>query len=392
VDIFTCDRVDYDSDLVVYTGCSNDPNPGPCPPTDLELLACNDDAVGCLGFSSAVKIDVVAGVCYTIRVGGFQEGDQGTGLLNIEKQPGGPNNDLCANRRPIFNGETEFDTTQAVTDGPGVPCTPLGPVNDIWWNYTAFFTGDINVTTCEELNGSADFDTVLVVYDGCDCDPLSPLLGCNDDDPDNACGSGAGGFHSTVVVPVTAGNCYKIRLGGFSGGSAGSGILDITKFEEGCPECNTPSSTDKVLVCHRPPGNRENGHTICIEEASADEHLENHAADTCGPCASEASGTLPGRRIDVISNKLDVFVGITPDIFDDAGAIAAFARFYRDGDIFILNTPKFVNGEVFLRWNVTSGGSLSSYEGTRLVLPMVGDGYEINAIYADSSPTLPSGR
>ena len=143
--------------------------------------------------------------------------------------PPGPNNDLCANRRPIFNGETPFDTTLASTDGPGVPCTPIGPVNEIWWNYTADFTGDINVTTCEELGGSADFDTVLVVYDGCDCDPLSPILGCNDDDPNNFCGTGAGGFHSTVSVPVVAGNCYKIRLGGFSGGSSGTGVLNIVK-------------------------------------------------------------------------------------------------------------------------------------------------------------------
>ncbi|MCZ6735881.1 MAG: hypothetical protein O7C65_08835, partial [Planctomycetota bacterium] len=189
------------------------------------LLACNDDFCG---LQSQVKVDLVGGQCYKIQVGGFSSGE-GAGQILISKQPPGPNNDLCADRRAIFNGETPFDTTLAATDGPGVPCTPIGPVNDIWWNYTAFVTGDINVTVCEQLGGSANFDTVLVVYDGCDCDPLSPLLGCNDDDPNNPCGTGGGGFHSTVSVPVVAGNCYKIRLGGFSGTSSGSGVLNIVK-------------------------------------------------------------------------------------------------------------------------------------------------------------------
>ncbi len=104
-------------------------------------------------------------------------------------------------------------------------------MNDIWFNYNADFTGDLQISTCEQLNGSADFDTVLVVYDGCGCAPLAPILGCNDDDPVNPCGTGGGGFHSTVTVPVVAGNCYKIRLGGFSGGSAGTGILSLNKQE-----------------------------------------------------------------------------------------------------------------------------------------------------------------
>ena len=266
VDIDTCQSIDFpslgDTVLTVYDGCD------PCPVDCTTELASDDD--GCASpttFASTVKIPVVAGNCYKIQVGGFN-GTQGAGILTITKQAAGgacclkdgtcvaaaaeadcdaqggtfqgggtdcadvicpPANDNCDNRLPIFNGATPFDTVGASTDGPGVPCTPIGPVNDIWYNYNADFTGDLNVTTCEELGGSANFDTVLVVYDGCVCDPLSPLLGCNDDDPNNFCGSGAGGFHSTVVVPVVAGNCYKIRLGGFSGGASGTGVLNIFK-------------------------------------------------------------------------------------------------------------------------------------------------------------------
>ena len=54
----------------------------------------------------------------------------------------------CEGRIPIFNGLTPFNTTMATTDGPPEPaCTGgAGPTNDIWYNYTADFTGDINVT------------------------------------------------------------------------------------------------------------------------------------------------------------------------------------------------------------------------------------------------------
>ncbi len=151
-----------------------------------------------------------------------------SGSLVSAPSDAGPPNNLCVNRTPIVNGVTAFDTTGATTDGPAEPaCTSgAGPVNDIWYNYNADFTGDLKVTTCEEKNGSATFNTVVVVYDGCTCAPLF-LLGCNDDDPVNPCGTGPGGFHSTVTVPVVAGNCYKIRVGGFAGGDAGPGELTI---------------------------------------------------------------------------------------------------------------------------------------------------------------------
>ena len=69
----------------------------------------------------------------------------------------------------------------------------------------------------------ANYDTDLVVYDGCAC-PMSDanMLGCNDDFG-TPCG-----FTSEVTVPVSSGNCYKIRVGGFQSGDFGSGTLLIT--------------------------------------------------------------------------------------------------------------------------------------------------------------------
>lgn len=70
----------YDTKLAVYDGCAA----GSCPPSDDALLACNDDACGTL--DSQVTIDVEAGNCYTIRVGGYN-GDQGDGTLSITCEP-----------------------------------------------------------------------------------------------------------------------------------------------------------------------------------------------------------------------------------------------------------------------------------------------------------------
>ncbi len=81
--VSTCNNADYDTDLVVYSGCNT------CPPGDAELLGCNDDAEGCAGFTSEVSVDVVAGNCYKIRVGGWNPGDEGNGTLTITCEPTG---------------------------------------------------------------------------------------------------------------------------------------------------------------------------------------------------------------------------------------------------------------------------------------------------------------
>jgi hypothetical protein len=82
--VTTCEELgggaSYDSDLVVYDGTD-------C--TALPFLACNDDdpvnacggSTG--GFHSTIQIPAVAGSSYLIRVGGWNLGDAGVGILNI---------------------------------------------------------------------------------------------------------------------------------------------------------------------------------------------------------------------------------------------------------------------------------------------------------------------
>ena len=75
LEVSTCGLVDYDSEIVVYanTECS-----------DLVVLGCNDDAPDCAGNSSRVIVPVVEGQDYLIRLGGWTEGEIGSGEIFVQ--------------------------------------------------------------------------------------------------------------------------------------------------------------------------------------------------------------------------------------------------------------------------------------------------------------------
>jgi hypothetical protein len=47
-----------------------------------------------------------------------------------------------------------------------------------------------------------------------------------------------------------------------------------------------PEDTKKTTICHIPPGNPSNAHTICVGNAAVNAHVRNHN-DPIGPCAVE---------------------------------------------------------------------------------------------------------
>ena len=47
-----------------------------------------------------------------------------------------------------------------------------------------------------------------------------------------------------------------------------------------------PSDVKKTTICHIPPGNPANAHTICVGNAAVPAHLQNHG-DSIGPCKVE---------------------------------------------------------------------------------------------------------
>jgi hypothetical protein len=55
----------------------------------------------------------------------------------------------------------------------------------------------------------------------------------------------------------------------------------------------TPTcSSDKVLICHVPPGNPDNAHTICVGQAAVKAHLRNHP-DYLGACLAGGDPRSP---------------------------------------------------------------------------------------------------
>ncbi|MEZ5196456.1 MAG: GEVED domain-containing protein [Bacteroidales bacterium] len=121
-----------------------------------------------------------------------------------------PPNDDCANAEPI--GEVvdlPFNTSFATADTYGSCMTSA----NLWYNYTATTDGNLTVSLC-----GSSFDTKLALYDAFDCGTMVALA-CNDD----ACG-----LQSEIVWgPVTAGETFKIEVGGY-GTAVGAGILNVS--------------------------------------------------------------------------------------------------------------------------------------------------------------------
>jgi hypothetical protein len=78
VEFSTCDATDYDAIMAIY-GSGNSCF---CPTSNAGLIACGDDTCGFGGGPPVVDVQVVAGRCYTIRLGGWA-GSTGAGELAL---------------------------------------------------------------------------------------------------------------------------------------------------------------------------------------------------------------------------------------------------------------------------------------------------------------------
>jgi hypothetical protein len=224
----TC-PAEFDTRLAVY-------QPGlfgvTCPSDSIfsaSLLACNDDMfVGCgEPLSSLVLVPVEAGTTYTIRVGGYLDGE-GIGDLAVDFFQRG---DFCTDAIPVQltdNGEPEGatvilsgDTLNATSSVDSDPNSCGGPNDskDLWFklDYACTVGGaqpvSLTVSTC--LAGT-DFDTTLTVYTG-GCGSLTEVE-CNDDSPITGCQIGGFNRRSFVSLdPTLSSGTYWVRLAGYNG-------------------------------------------------------------------------------------------------------------------------------------------------------------------------------
>lgn len=132
-----------------------------------------------------------------------------------------PPNDNCADAIAIDTGTYAFTTVNANTDGPGHPndcassgSTPDSCYNDVWYLFTADFTGLAEFSTC----ATANFDSKIIVYNaGVACPPgANDVLACNEDGSASCIG-----FTSETIFAVESGKTYLLRLGGWGDGSPG---------------------------------------------------------------------------------------------------------------------------------------------------------------------------
>jgi hypothetical protein len=209
----------FDTMLAVYEGCADG---GDCVPAWNNMIECNDDTND--SRQSRIRFDAVAGNQYLIEVGGYGT-ETGLGFLTVSCDGVIPptSKDDCDDAKAIGDVEKQpFDTTDATFDGPGICMTSP----NIWYCYTATCSGNVTVS----LAGSS-FDTMLAVYDGCECYPTSnDLIECNDD-------AGAG-YQSAITFAAVEGNQYLIEVGGY-GTEKGAGLISIS-----CSGIVLPGKTD----------------------------------------------------------------------------------------------------------------------------------------------------
>jgi len=196
---------EFDTALVIYKG-------GTCYPSTGDIIERNDDFGGLL--QSQITFQATAGNNYLFEVLGYNSDEVGEGVLTISSEgaPPASNNDECHNAKAIGDvTNLPFDTSDATQDGPHI-CM-YSP--NIWYCYTASCTGEVIIS----LAGSS-YDTMLAVYDGCDCESAwDDMIECNDDYE--------GSRQSQIAFDAVAGNQYLIEIGGYDL-ETGQGLLTIS--------------------------------------------------------------------------------------------------------------------------------------------------------------------
>ena len=253
-----CGTANFDTRVAAYTLDG-------CPTNNDNLIGCNDDGAGCQANTSKLVFDVTAGETYLLRLGGWadgepDEGTSGTGTFSVgEFEPSeAPANNLCDDAiildlGPLDSIVVEYTTINATTDGNLInapfECFEEGEkfvYNSVWYKFTPSFTGAVELSNC----GLANYDSRFSVYgpnSGC-YPPQEDMVGCSDDGIDEF-GQNCGSFTSRDIFLVEEGSEYIIEMGGFNGGSSGTGNFLLKRTIPPVPPANDAcADADSVFV------------------------------------------------------------------------------------------------------------------------------------------------
>lgn len=212
----TCFDTSLDTVLAVYgstftNGCA-------CPGGQFpfaSLLACEDDSCE---LQSSFELPVVAGKCYTFRLGTFS-GLQGDGLLHLRNIKVGDRCDV-AHELPSVSFQTVEGTNSGDTwIGADESSCAFNDRVDEWYHFVMPCQGTLDITTC---GLGTDLDTVLAVYSSCD---VADFM-CNDDMPQGSCDfAPIGDKASQLSLALDGGEDVYIRVSGYS---MGTGNFELT--------------------------------------------------------------------------------------------------------------------------------------------------------------------
>lgn len=172
-----------------------------------------------------------------------------------------PPNDECESGIIVEDNSTFTASTHGAT-GTDLSNCSINDTLDVWHNYTPSFSGEVTIST--EASG---FDTTLSIFDACG----GTELACDDD-------SGSG-LTSRIVIFMTAGQTYQIRIAGYNGGK-GNYVLTVSiegtdtdsdgVFDsvDNCPGICNPGQLDADDdnigdVCDSAPGCGACGESAC---------------------------------------------------------------------------------------------------------------------------------
>ncbi len=282
--ISTCNQVDFDSRLAIYSG--------DC--VALDLVGCNDDGDGCAGFSSLLLAGLDAGVEYHIRVGGFGAASAGTGIMSIsqfqacEGCPGGatPEVELCGeDLNGGCNGGGIYEDATIGSTICGTFWAAGGTRDTDWYKINLAESAIVN------MNVNANIGVTIALIDG-NCPPLVYII-----EAQPGCGAALSfclpaGDNVVFVAPSTFDgtpcdsgdlNTYVLTI------SSGDACTPVTCGSEDAGDCCTANGTP---FC--------NDADCCSIVCSVDPFCCSVAWD--GICADEAASLCPICAVDPPAN------------------------------------------------------------------------------------------
>ena len=138
--------------------------------------------------------------------------------------PAAPLNDSCANPVTVVcgGGAVSMDNTNATIDptDPALPCHFGGPTQRGRGSVWARFTATASTATIVVGGAGAADDSVMALYDGLTCPPVTQLF-CDDD--------GGPDFLSQIAATgLTPGNQYLIEITALTNAEKGPYTVTVT--------------------------------------------------------------------------------------------------------------------------------------------------------------------